>query len=556
MLNLSIDIWKMFAGVAFFLLAMNFMEDSLRLLAGRRFKLFLKNNTTNKTKGIAGGAIVTGLLQSSSIVNLLVLSMVGAGVVKMENALALMLGSNLGTTLNSWILVTLGFNYNIESIILPVAGITGIGMAFSGNQSKGYLWLKFVFSLAFLFIALSYIKTGMESYVQQTDLSFFNRFPLLVFVLLGVLLTAVVQSSSATIALTLSALNANAITLLVATAIVLGSEIGTTLKLFLASAKGIAVKKRVALGNFLFNLITVTAMFFLLRPVNFLITEIIQLEDHLIALVFFQSFVNLFCIILFYPFLTLFGKFLMKRYQDNDDAGLFISKEEVNEPELALMALEKATNRFIINVIDYSLDSFHLADEINNKSALYKNYSGKTLIEKYDRLKHVHGEIHGFSLRLQNSTLEFSTAERLNQLIAANRNIMYAAKNIRDAETDIEQMRNSSNDIKYNFYKQSKEKLAHFYRQIQQILNSKAEMTHFTSLTTLHHTITKGYAETLQLLYKESLAKNVSETEISTLINFNRELYTSFKSLLFGLKDYLLTTKEADYFDTLPGFIR
>lgn len=79
---------------------------------------------------------------------------------------------------------------------------------------------------------------------------------------------------------------------------------------------------------------------------------------------------------------------------------------------------------------------------------------------------------------------------------------------------------------------------------------------HFESLTTLHHVITSGYAETLQLLYKESLAKNVSETEISTLINFNRELYTSFKSVLFGLKDYLLTTKDADYFDNLPGFIR
>lgn len=532
------------------------MEDSLRSLAGRKFKLFLKNNTTNKAKGIAGGAIVTGLLQSSSIVNLLVLSMVGAGVVKMENALALMLGSNLGTTLNSWILVTLGFNYNIESIILPVAGITGIGMAFISNQSRGYLWLKFIFSLAFLFIALGYIKTGMESYVQQTDLSFFNRYPLLVFVLLGVLLTAIVQSSSATIALTLSALNASAITLLVATAIALGSEIGTTLKLFIASAKGISVKKRVALGNFLFNLITVVSMFFLLRPVNYFMTEIIQLDDHLIALVFFQSFVNLFCIILFYPFLTLFGKFLLKRYQDNDNAGFLISKDQVNEPELAMMALEKATNRFITNAFDYNLDSFHLADEITNKSALYKKYSGKTLLEKYDRLKHAHGEIHGFSLRLQNSTLELPTTERLNQLIAANRNIMYAAKNIRDAQTDIEQMRNSSNDIKYNFYKQSKEKVAHFYRQIQHILNNETEAMHFESLTTLHHAITSGYAETLQLLYKESLAKNVSETEISTLINFNRELYTSFKSVLFGLKDYLLTTKDADYFDNLPGFIR
>src|SRR6188508_2257950 len=98
----SFDIWKMLAGVAFFLLAMNSIESSLRGLAGRRFKLFLKRQTTDKAKAIAGGALVSGLLQSSSIVNLLALSMVGAGIVKMENALAIMLGSNLGTTLNSW----------------------------------------------------------------------------------------------------------------------------------------------------------------------------------------------------------------------------------------------------------------------------------------------------------------------------------------------------------------------------------------------------------------------------------------------------------------------
>ena len=75
-------------------------------------------------------------------------------------------------------------------------------------------------------------------------------------------------------------------------------------------------------------------------------------------------------------------------------------------------------------------------------------------------------------------------------------------------------------------------------------------------LTAVYQSITAGYSETLHLLYKENLANRVSEMEISTLINFNRQLYTSFKSVLFGLKDYLLTPKEAEYFDALPGFIR
>ncbi len=552
----SFDIWKMLAGVAFFLLAMNFMENSLRLLAGRSFKLFLKKQTKNKLKAIGAGAIVTGFLQSSSIVNLLVLSMVGASVVKMENALAIILGSNLGTTLDSWLVATLGFNFNIESFALPVAGITGILMAFSSRESKWFLWLKFLFSLAFLFIALGFIKTGMEGYVKQTDLSAFTQYPVIVFLLLGVFLTTIIQSSSATIALTLSALHSNAITLYVATAIVLGSEIGTTFKLFLASAKGLTAKKRVALGNFIFNLVTVSIMFLFLQPVNYFITDMMKVNENLIALVFFQSFVNLFSIALFFPFLNLLSRFLMKRFIDKEDESIYISKVPLTDPELALEALESETNLFINHVIDYSLDSFDLEEVIGANPAVQKGFLRKTVAEKYDHIKQSHGEMHTFYLKLQNAGLHKTETERLQQLIAAIRNTMYAAKNIRDAQHDIVQIRNSSNDIKFSFYWQSREKLLNFYRQVLTLLNKEDRGKHFEDVTALYRSVTAGYSDTLQLLYKENMANRVSEIEISTLINFNRELYTSFKSVLFGLKDYLLSAKEAEYFDSLPGFIR
>lgn len=555
-MNSSFDIWKMLAGVAFFLLAMKFMEDSLRMLGGRRFKLFLKKHTKNRIKGIGTGAIVTGILQSSSIVNLIVLSFVGASIVKMENALAIMLGSNLGTTFSSWLVATLGFNFNIESIVIPAAGIAGIGMAFIKLESKWYLWLKFLFSLAFLFIALGFIKTGMEGFVRQTDLSVFKEYPLIVFLFLGIFLTTLIQSSSVTIALILSALYANAIDLYIAMAMVLGSEIGTTFKLFLASAKGLAVKKRVALGNFLFNLVTVAVMFFLLYPSHYLIRDVLKINNILIALVFFQSLVNVFSIIIFFPFLKPLGSFLMRRYVDKEEGSVFISKVPVTDAELAIVALENETKLFINQVIDYSLDSFSL-EEINIKSSsLNKKFLRKTVSEKYDQIKHFHGEMHAFYLKMQNSTLQKKEAERLHQLISSIRNFMYAAKNIRDAQHDILQIKNSSNDIKYNFYGESREKLLIFYKSVLNILNRENRTNQFDELASLYRTVTMGYSDTLKLLYRENLASRVSETEISTLINFNRELYTSFKSILFGLKDFLLTTKEAEYFEGLPGFIR
>lgn len=552
----SFDIWKMLAGIAFFLLAMNFMEDALRHLAGRKFKLYLKKQTSGRIRAISGSAAVTGVLQSSSIVNLLLLSMVGAGIVKMQHALALILGSNLGSTINSWIVATLGFTYNIDTIMLPLAGIAGISLAFVHREKKLYQWLKFLFGFAFLFVALGFIKSGMEEVVKQTDLSAFTNYPLIVFLFLGIALTAIVQSSSATMAITLSALYTNAITLPVAMAIVLGSEIGTTLKMFIAAANGIAAQKRVALGNFLFNIVTAGIMFALIAPLHNLISQVFGIADNLVALVLFQTITNLASIIIFFPFLTRFGNFLTRRFPETENQTSYISKVPAAGAEMALEALENEAGLFIRQVIDYSLTSFHLTALLSSPLEAQKRFHRKTLVEKYEHIKRSHGEMHAYYLKLQKALLQKTETERLEQLITAIRNTMYAAKNIRDAQHDIEQIRNSSNDLKYSFYNQSAEKLLLFYQQVLMMLDNKNSTQHFETLTALYHSVTAGYSDTLHLLYKENMVSRVNETEISTLINFNRQLYTSFKSVLYGLKDFLLTSKEAEYFDALPGFIR
>jgi len=556
-MNSSIDIWQMLAGIAFFLLAMSFMEEALRHLAGRKFKLFLKKQTASKLKAISGSAVVTGVLQSSSIVNLLLLSMVGAGIVKMEHSLALILGSNLGSTINSWIVVTLGFKYNIDAAMLPLAGIAGVILAFANREKQLYHWMKFLFGFAFLFIALQFIRGGMENLVQQTDLAVFNRYPLLVFLLLGVVLTALVQSSSATMALTLSALYTNAISLPIAMGIILGSEIGTTLKMFIASANGVAAQKRMALGNFLFNTITACVMFLLLVPVSNLMSGVAGIRDSMIALVFFQTLTNIVSILLFFPFLNKVGQFLTRRFPETENHTVYISKVlPAGDADIALEALENETRLFINHVIDYSLHSFHLEKEMPLGPDLKNGFQRKAIAEKYDHIKQSHGEIHTFYLRLQSNMLLKPGKERLEQLITAVRNMMYAAKNIRDAQHDIEQIRNSSNDLKYDFYNKSGQKLLSFYRQVLDLLMAGKEVSKFEKLAALYHSVTTGYSDTLQQLYRESMTSRVNEMEISTLINFNRELYTSFKSVLFGLKDFLLTSGEAEYFDALPGFIR
>jgi phosphate:Na+ symporter len=552
-MSASFDIWRMLAGVAIFLLGMNFMEEALKNLAGRGFKLFLKKQSSNKITAIGGGAVFAGILQSSSVVNLLVLSMVGAGVIAMQNALAVMLGSNLGSTMTNWIVATLGFQFSIDSFAFPIAAITGIGMAFLKTGSRLWQWSRFFLGFSFMFIGLEFIKVGMADVVAQTDLTRFNQFPVIVFLLIGFVLTAIIQASSATVALTLSALYAGAIDLHTAMAIVLGSEIGTTIKLFLASIKGIAAKKKVALGNFLFNTINVLIIFIFLNPVYRLVTTL-GIRDNLVNLVFFQTFVNLFGILLFYPFLNVFGKFLEKRFSGKDDETLFIQKVNAGDTQLALEALEKETRNFLLHILGFSASAFDSKLELPEGS-LRKNFLKKERMEQYEFIKHLHGDIHHFFIEMQNTSKEKIITERLEQLIAGVRNGMYAAKSIRDILHDIEQLKNSANDSKYHYYQQTKEQVNDFCNESVKLLDEKKNGS-FDDITHLYQSVPKAYNKSLQELYKESLAEKVNEQEISTLINFNREMYTTFKSLMLALKDYLLTAEEADHFDSQPGFIR
>ncbi len=551
----SIDIWKMLAGVAIFLLGIKFLEESLQELAGRRFKLFLKRQTENKIKAIGGGALVTAVLQSSSVVSLMVLAFVGAGIIHMQNALAIILGANLGTTISNWIVALVGFKVNIENIALPVTGIAGLGYVILNKTSPLYNWSRFLLGFSFLFVGLGNIKTGIEDIVQQVDLTQYENSPVIVFFLIGFIITSIIQASSATMALTLSALFAGAINLHDSMAITLGSEVGTTIKLFFASIKGSAVKKRVALGNFLINVITVTIVLIFLSPVNRLITEIIGIKDNLIALVFFQSFINIFGIILFYPLLNVLGRFLDNRFRSTVDETMFIHKVEVKEPSTALDALAKETNHFIEMVCNYALSCFEIPDKKQPETKLNKKYLDHNILEKYEYIKFLYGEIHSYYIQLQKTTTNKEDLEMLDRLMSSIRNGMYAVKSFKDALPDKEQLQNSSNEIKFAFYKETRDEVQKFCNAIQELLKENKQ-DKAKELTEIYKSVTAGYTTTLQHLYKEGTAGNVNETEITTMLNFNREIFTGFKSLVFAAKDHLLDKEQSKLFDDLPGFIR
>ena len=553
------SIFKLAAGIGLFLFAMYLIEEALKNLSGRTFKLFLQRVTKNNIGAVAGGTIVTAILQSSSMVSFMVLAFVGAGVFTMKNAMAIILGANLGTTLASWLVATLGFKTNIEIIAFPVVCVGGFLLILFGNRKKIKYLSYFLLGFGLLFIGLSFMKTAMEAQVEHFDISEYAAMPKIIFLLLGFVITMVIQSSSVTMALTLSALNAGVVDFPTAAAIVLGSETGTTIKIVLGAIGGNASKKRVALGNILFNIILTIIAFILLKPILLLITDVFNIKDSLIGLVTFSSLINLLAILIFLPTLDLYAKFLERFFKDSDGStAAFIGHASINEPETALDLFRRETKYFIHNSMLFNLELFKINTTSLEKNTDYKdinekrNFFSKTEEEKYEFLKQLQGELQAFYLALR-TKLEGEKQTELNQLISAVRSSMHSVKSVKDIGTNITNLRHSSKEIKYNFFIHHRKETENLYLQLNAYL-SEDKKASFEELQTIFDSIQNNYSTALNDFYAEAQQAPIENLDITTIINFNRELFTSNKAMLMAVKEIVLDEKQAEFFNEIPKY--
>ena len=538
---------------------MYLLEESLKNLSGRSFKLFLQRISKYNTGAAAGGAMVTALLQSSSVVSFMVLAFVGAGVFTLKNAMAIILGANLGTTISSWLIATIGFKINIEVIAYPLVFFGGLLMILLGHRKSTKYLSFFLFGFGLLFIGLSFMKTAMEAQVNQFDFSPYTQLSPFFFLIIGFIITIVVQSSSVTMALTLSALYAGALSFEAAVAIILGSETGTTIKIILGALGGNASKKRIVLGNFIFNITLTILAFTFLKSIIQLITSVFNIHDPLIGLVTFSSLINLIGIIIFIVFLNPFVKFLEQFFKDSDSsAAAFINHANVAEPQTAMDLFQRETAYFIHNSMIFNLGLFGIKSksmeehpdfkEINNK----RKYSAKTSDEKYEFLKQLQGELQAFYLGLR-TILQGEQVAQLNQLISAVRSSMHSVKSMKDIGRNISNLKRSSKDIKYHFFKHHQTETEDLYQQLADFTTHKKK-PNFKILQHIYEDIETHYSASLNDFYKEAQLTAIEEVDITTAINFNRELFTSNKAMLMAVKDFVLNEKEAEDFNKIPVY--
>lgn len=244
--------------VGLFLYGMKIMSEGLQKVAGDRMRNILSAMTRNRFAGVLTGVTITALIQSSSASTVMVVSFVNAGLMSLSQSMAVIMGANVGTTLTAWIISIFGFKVNISIFALPLIGFA-IPMLFS-NKSNYKSIGEFMIGFSFLFMGLEYISANVPDLKSSQEIFQFLQayaskgfLSVLIFVFAGLAITMVIQSSAATFAIVLIMCTKGWIPFDMACAVVLGSNIGTTITPILASLSGNLAAKKAAAGHFLFN---------------------------------------------------------------------------------------------------------------------------------------------------------------------------------------------------------------------------------------------------------------------------------------------------------------
>ena len=259
------ELFTLIGALGFFIYGMKVMSDGIQKVAGSKMRGILSKMTSNRFLGVATGFLITALLQSSSATTVMIVSFVNAGLLTLVESIGVIMGANVGTTITAWLISLLGFKVKISAIALPIIAI-GMPMMFSSNR-KMKSWAEVLIGFALLFMGLDHLKGAVPDLQANSEfLSFLANYAnmgiysTLMFIGVGTMLTLIVQSSSAAMAITLIMCNMGYIPFELAAAMVLGENIGTTITANVAALVGNVHAKRAAKAHFIFNIFGVIWM--------------------------------------------------------------------------------------------------------------------------------------------------------------------------------------------------------------------------------------------------------------------------------------------------------
>jgi phosphate:Na+ symporter len=559
---MEVNYWKLLAGLGIFLFGIYLLEEAIKLLSGKALKRFIRNYTSNPIKAISTGALSTAVLQSSSAVTLIVIAFVGAGVMQMQNAISVIVGSNLGTTITSWIVATAGFKFNIESLSLPLIAIGGLGLIFSGKSSKYTNFTKLLVGFGFLFMGLDYMKNSVLDLVDNFPLDYLRDQNLFIYVFAGIAITGLVQSSSAAVALTLSLLHSNMIGFEDACYIVIGSNIGTTVTVLIGTLGAQSTMKKVAYSHFFFNVFTGIISTAALPGIVLLMDIFFDHHhDPVFGVAIFHTIFNLLGVLLFLPFIRPFTSFINYLIKDKTVTNThYIHKALPQFPEESIMAFRNEVNYLLHLTMAHNLDLLKI-----DRSLIFVNdkdlpYHKEILTDHphiiYPKIKSLQAEIFNYGAQLQQSELSNEDAQRINHILHAVRYAVASAKSLKDISKEIDELSSTDDAHLDTIYQNLRQRLHNFCSQLIEVLNEEDETKITPALLYWNQKIRANDTDLVNSMIKNIANYQFTENKINVVISAQRAFGLSTRQFLLAVKDFSLSETQTNIFDNFDNYER
>ena len=546
----SHDAKTIIAGIAVFLIGMVFMEDGFKLFSGGMLERVLEKSTNNVPKAIGTGFLATAIVQSSSLLTIIVISFLSAELISLSGAIGVVFGSNIGTTTTAWIVSAFGVKIKIAHYAMPMLVF---GVIFRFNKNKSYQGVgNILVGLGFVFLGIGYMKEGFEALKEGLHLAQFamdGYLGVLVYIFIGAVATIIIQSSSATMALIITALATGQIEYLNAISLAIGANIGTTVTAVIGSLSSNANGKRLAVAHFVFNMVTgLIAIVFLYQLADLvdLTSSIIGIDnmDYAMKLALFHTIFNIIGVLVVSPFtgkLVVFLKGLFNEEEKGISRAKYLDDVAIAVPEAAIKLIEKEVSHLYGNTVEalsYAL-SLNLDDICNiaedeilsvvEKSVTVFDMSIEGFYDK--KLKFLYSDIIEFATLAQEN-MNVEQTEQIYALKLACRKLVATTKDSSELQKNIKKYVNGKNIYIRNEYNFIRSEVARTLNGIKMLRHSEDDFDVLTNIAIIRKNLKQIDMISNGRIDKLIRGNKIEPKMATSLINDSEFAYDISKKLL------------------------
>lgn len=496
-------------GIAFFIFGMICLEDGFKSFVGGVLEAILQRSTNRLWKSLTLGFTSTTIMQSSTLVSLITISFVSSEMITLAGGIGVILGANIGTSTGAWLIAGLGLKVDIGSYAMPmlVFGVLLLMQKSKSIKGAGYL----VLGIGFLFFGIHFMKEGFTELQASFDLSTYSMtgiYGVLVFTLLGTLITFIMQSSHATLLIVIAALATGQVSYENALALSIGASLGSAITAALGGLAANLGGKRLAAAQVLFSLVTTLLAMLLINPLIQLVDWMavylgIAAEDYLLKLALFQTLFRLLGAVVFMPFIAQIEQLLIKLIRfvpKSIEQPIYLSSEVLETPSSVVAAVRKEVEHLFDNAFGLLTQGLSLnRSTIESEVSLSKEVKNTRRIFPLDvedayeeKIKSLHSEIVAFigEAQMRESTRE--ATEELYVLRQASRNIVGAVKGMKHLHNNLSRYGLSSNLAVRERYDQIRLQLARLLRELWLLLEEEPSSASALALDSIRLSMQKA----------------------------------------------------------------